>query len=179
MKRTIVNPVFKDSITFLETASETNGEYAVHELTVRPGGGNLMHFHTSFTETFIAVKGILGIQLKDRIKLLLPGESHTVQKNEVHHFFNPAATDVIFRVIHRPGHKGMENMLRIMYGLASDGLTNKKGIPKNLYTLALLGEMGDSRVAGSLSLLNPLFAWLAGKARKKGMENRLLEKYCR
>lgn len=178
MNNVIVNPIFKDSITFLKTAAETNGAYAEHLLTLMPGGNNPMHTHSAFTETFVAVKGVLGVQLKGERRLLLPGESYIVKRNEPHHFFNPGDEQISFRVIHKPGHVGMENMLRIMYGLATDGLTNKSGIPKNILTIALLGEMGDSRVTGPLSLLNPILSLLAKRARKKGLDKQLLQRYC-
>jgi quercetin dioxygenase-like cupin family protein len=178
MQRTIINPVFKDSITFLQTAAETKGTFAEHVLTLAPGGGNPLHTHSAFTETFIAVKGLLGIQLKGKRKILLPGESYIVRRGEPHSFFNNGDEPIIFKVIHRPGHTGMENMLRILYGLAADGLTNKKGIPKNIYTIALLAQMGDSRIAGPLSVLNPLMGWLAKRAQQKGMDKALLQRYC-
>jgi quercetin dioxygenase-like cupin family protein len=178
MKSVIVNPLFKDSITFLKTAEETRGAYAEHLLTLMPGGGNPMHVHRAFTETFVAVKGVLGIQLKNERKLLLPGESYTVRRNEPHCFFNNSDEAIVFRIVHKPGHTGMENMLRIMYGLAADGLTNKNGIPKNIFTLAVLGDMGDSRVVGPMAVLNPFLSILARRARKKGLDRQLIDRYC-
>ena len=178
MQRTIINLLYKDTVTFLETSVETGGRHSLLDVTLMPGGGNLRHFHTAFTETFIAVKGILGLQLKDRRRLLYPGESYTVQENEVHNFFNPGDNEITFQIVFKPGHEGMENTLRIAYGLAADGLANKKGIPKNLYAAALIMEMSNSYPTGIMSLIKPLLLLLAKRARKKGIEQMLIEKYC-
>jgi len=179
MERTIINPIFKDSISFIKTVDETGGAYAEHELTVMPGGRNPPHIHTSFTETFVSVQGLLGLRLKYRQVFLEPGEVYTVEQNELHNFFNPGKETIMFRVIHSPGHAGVEKMLRIMYGLGADGLTNKKGIPFDINIIALLSEMGDSRLPGINSILHPLFSRIASRARSRGLENELLAKYCR
>jgi quercetin dioxygenase-like cupin family protein len=63
MERTIVNPVFKDVCPFLQTSAETNGRLSELEVTLGPGGGNPLHRHTGFTETFTAIEGNLGLSL--------------------------------------------------------------------------------------------------------------------
>ena len=69
-------------------------------------------------------------------------------------------------------------MLRILYGLAEDGLANNKGIPKSLRTIALLGAMGDTSLTGLHSLLSPILVYLAVRSRERGLEKMLLGKYC-
>ena len=50
---TLVNPVSGETITFVETAAETGGDYTVIECAVRPGGGVPMaHVHPNQSETF-------------------------------------------------------------------------------------------------------------------------------
>ena len=178
MKKTIFNPIFKDTCTFLQTSEETNGEYTEIEVTLSPHGGNLLHKHTGFAETFTPIEGNLGPIVNGAKILLKPGEKLTIKQGEVHRFFNPDDLPIKFHLQFTPGHTGAENMLRILYGLAWDGMTNKKGIPKSLTTLAVLGEIGDSSVAGILSWLSPLLKRLAAYARSKGVDKVLLEKYC-
>lgn len=178
MQRTIINPLYRDTVTFLETSGETNGRYSLMELVVMPGGGNPPHYHTAFTETFTAVKGTLGIRLPGRWIYLQPGEQYTVPVGATHNFFNPGKEEITCTVRFSPGHEGMENLLRIAYGLASDGLTNEKGVPKSLSTAALIMEMGNSYPTGFLSVLRPLFSFLAKQAKKKGLERRLIDQYC-
>ena len=68
MKRTIVNPIFKDTVTFIETAAESNGQVSDLELTLLPGGRNPLHYHKSYSETFTAIDGELGLGLAKRKK---------------------------------------------------------------------------------------------------------------
>jgi mannose-6-phosphate isomerase-like protein (cupin superfamily) len=179
MQRTIYNPLYKDTVTFLRTSREAEGKYSLHELSLMPGGGNPAHYHTAFAETFTAVKGQLGLSLRRKRILLEPGESYTVAKGEVHNFFNPGREEIVFTVKFTPGHEGMENTLRIGYGLAADGLTNKKGVPKNLMVAALIMDMADSYPAGAFSLLRPLLSFLARRAKRKGIDIALMARYCR
>jgi quercetin dioxygenase-like cupin family protein len=60
MKRTIVNPLIKDAVTFLKTAEETGGTESQLLLTLRPGGKNALHYHKS-SETFTALDGELDL----------------------------------------------------------------------------------------------------------------------
>lgn len=177
MERTIFNPIFNDSCTFIKTSEETNGQISEMEVRLGAGGGNPMHRHTGFTETFTAINGNLGLTVKGKKISLKPGETITVQRGEPHQFFNEGDQEVKFHLVFMSGHTGGENMLRIMYGLARDGKTNKKGLP-NLMTIAVVGEMGDSMVTGVLSLLSPILKWMAAKARRQGLDKLLLDKYC-
>jgi len=177
-ERTIVNPIFKDTCTFLQTSAETNGRFSELEVTLGPGGGNPLHRHTGFTETFTSVEGNLWLSLNGREIVLKPGEKVTVMRGDVHRFYNQGKEEIKFNLVFTPGHTGAENMLRIMYGLAQDGMTDKKGVPKSLITIATVGEIGDSSLAGVLSLLSPILKRIAAYARRKGHDKVLLEKYC-
>ena len=177
--RTIVNPIFKDVVTFLKRANETNGEYSNAEITLLPGGRNVPHFHKAYTETFTALHGHLGVKAAGKTIILKPGSSFTVPIGVVHHFFNPGQDAIRFSVTITPGFEGFEHMLRILYGLARDGKTDKKGLPKDLSTIALLGEIGDTALPGVFRFLTPIFKLLAAGARRRGEEKRLMSRYCR
>ena len=180
MKRTIINPIFQDQVTFTQTSDETLGKLTELDLTLSPKGGNPIHYHTSFEETFTAVKGELGIKLKNKSLILKPGESYTVKRKETHAFFNPSnKEEIAFNIKIVPGHSGFENSLRIMYGLAQDGHTTKNGIPKNIGIAFWLGELNDSKVDGLLfKLLQPLGILLAKRLKNKGKDQELIRKYC-
>lgn len=177
VKRVFVNPVFKDRATVLENVEETGGKYMLGELEVAPGGGNFMHTHIAFEETFTAVKGVLGIALKNKKYFLNPGESITIPLHTPHHFFNPGKEPITCHIKFVPGHEGFVKGIAIGYGLAADGKTNSKGIPTNLMHLALLIVLTDTRPTGIMSMLFPFFKWLAYRAKKNGTEQALLEKY--
>jgi mannose-6-phosphate isomerase-like protein (cupin superfamily) len=176
-KRVLVNPIYKDKATVLKTSDETNGEYSLGQLEVYPGGGNGMHIHTAFTETFTAIKGTLGVMLRDKKIYLTPGDSLTVPLQTPHHFFNDNKEAIVCNIKLQPGHDGFEKGIAIAYGLATDGKVNKKGVPKSIAHLALVMMLTDTYPAGILGLLRPLFKRIATRARKKGIEKELLEKY--
>jgi quercetin dioxygenase-like cupin family protein len=178
MKDIIFNPIFKDTCIFLKTAAQTNGEYSAMEVMLGARGGNPLHRHTAFTETFTVLEGELGLVVNGRNRVLRAGERVIVQKGEPHRFYNPGTAEARFHLQFTPGHTGAERMLRIVYGLARDGETDGKGIPKSLLTTALLLEMGDSGLPGMLSVFSPVLRLLAAYARRKGIEQRLVDKYC-
>lgn len=179
MKRTIVNPIIKDTVTFLNTAEESGGKVTEAEITLMPGGGNPLHYHKSYSETFTAIDGQLGLKLgKEKSKILNPGETYTVNPMEVHSFFNPTEKEIRFNVKLNPGHQGFENSLRIIYGLASDGLTDKKTVPKSLKHTAIVLCMSDMNLPGLFTLTFPILKFLAKKAKANGEEQNLIDKYC-
>ena len=179
MKSIIVNPIFKDTVTFVRTAAETNGQVSDLELTLLPGGRNPLHYHKSYSETFTAIDGEVGVGLgrKNR-RILEPGNSYTVGHNNLHYFFNPTAKEIKFKTEIKPGHEGFENSLRILYGLAEDGLTNKKGIPKSIQYKAIVACMSDMNLPGFFTLIFPILKRIARKAKASGAEQRLIDRYC-
>ncbi|MES2141264.1 MAG: cupin domain-containing protein [Bacteroidota bacterium] len=178
MKRTIVNPIVKDTVTFLQTAEESGGKITDLELTLLPGGRNVLHYH-NYSEKFTAIDGELGLKLgKKEILILKPGESYTVPAMVLHNFFNPMEREIRFGIQILPGHQGFENMLRILYGLASDGLTDKKSQPKSLVHTAIIICMAEINAPGLLTIMLPVFKMIARRAKKNGEEQKLIDRYC-
>ena len=176
-KRVFQNPKIKDKVTILKSPSETNNEYLLVEVELEPKGGNGLHYHTSFAEEFIPIDGELGIQLEEKNIILTPGQKSTAQANQLHRFYNPGKKPIRFHVRIAPAQEGFLKALSIGYGLAGDGLTNKKGIPKKLDHLALVLELSETRFKGVLGLVTPLLLKRAKRARKKGVYDALVEKY--
>jgi hypothetical protein len=106
--------------------------------------------------------------------------STVLQKPRSFHFNFGEGIDktVRFLVDIQPGSTGFERALQIAYGLATDGKANKQGLPKNLYHLAVIFVLGEGRMPGAFGLMMPLFRFLAARARKKGIEQELIQKYC-
>ncbi len=180
MKRKIINSVIKDTVSFIQTSDETNGSISELELTLMPGGGNFPHYHKSFTETFTVIEGSLGLKLEgNKVKILKPNECYSVPPNQVHSFFNPEDKEIKFNIKISPGHRGFENSLRILYGLAEDGFTNEKSIPKSFTHIAIVGRMSDSYLPGVTKLLSPIFDYLAKRAERSGLEKQLIDRYCK
>ena len=177
--RVIENPIIKDRVTFLETAAETAGKLTLVQVELAPDGGNELHYHKTFDETFTVLEGVLGIQLGTQIIYLNKGESATASTGSLHRFFNPSSSEkVVFNVLLQPGSTGFETTLQVAYGLAGDGRTNRKGVPKNLYHMALIIQWSDTNLPGLFSWLEPVMRWLARRAEKKGIHKALVAEYC-
>ena len=175
----IVNPVIRDEVIFINTAAETNGAFTEVEVTLMPGGGTPLHFHRVLTETFIVLSGTLSVRLGRNELSLTVGESVMVTPGAVHRFFNKGTVPVVFRTIITPGSEGFEQSLHILYGLAGDGLTNRKAVPKSLKHLAVIAHISDMHTPGLLSLMTPVFRRIAAKAKQNGGMQALIDRYCK
>ncbi|KAK2758597.1 hypothetical protein FQN54_003287 [Arachnomyces sp. PD_36] len=103
---------------------ETNGEYTLLTVSVSPGGQNAAHRHGSYSETFTAEKGQVGIYTKSTGNTMLS-----------------------------PAREGFEKGSYIPYGLARDGLSVNGGIPNKFLHSAIIFPMSDmwpSRLGGML-----------------------------
>ncbi|MDB4904914.1 MAG: cupin protein [Mucilaginibacter sp.] len=177
-KRTFVNPAINDSATFIKTSAETNGAYTLLQIDLGKSDGPPLHYHKTFSEKFEVKEGILYLQIgKDKKKLNI-GDSVTVAAGVPHRFYNETDDMVKFDITFQPGHTGMENFIKIFYGLAADGLTDKSGKPKTFAHLAAALTMSDSNAPGWMSLLSPIIRIVAKRAKKNGTEQWLLDRYC-
>lgn len=177
--RRIHHPGQKDWATFLETAAESGGRRSLLEVEVAPGGGNAPHRHLTYAERFEVLEGRLMVRLGRRWHPLAAGESVDAPAGAVHCFRNDTDAPVRFLVELTPGHRGFEKTLQVGYGLAADGLVDRKGIPRNPLHTAVLMEWSEMRVCGPLRLAVPLFAILARVARRRGVDRALDERYVR
>ncbi|MBO9594975.1 MAG: cupin domain-containing protein [Niabella sp.] len=178
MERTIVNPVIKDQVTFTQTARTTNGRITTLQVTLMPGGGTPLHYHRNFSETFIVVTGALTLTMKKETLVLGPGQKLTVAAGQWHRFSNASSEPVVFTTVVLPGSEGFENALRILYGLAGDRKTDKKGVPKSLLALAVVSKISDMRPAGAGALMIPFFGLLNFIAGISGFHKKLVNRYC-
>lgn len=135
-KRTFVNPNFYDTATFIRTSEE-----------------------------FEVAEVILYVQVGKEKKVLKVGEPLTVPASTPHGFYNETNDTVNFQIALKPGHTGMENFIKIFYGLASDGLSDKKVKPKNFARLAVARIISDSNAQGWMSLLSPVIRIVANRAK--------------
>ncbi|MGV3460998.1 MAG: cupin domain-containing protein [Flavobacterium sp.] len=179
--KTYYNPINGEYTKILESSDQTGGEYTHFEVKLVPGGGNPVHFHTKFSEEFIAVKGKLGLLLNGKKIYLRPGDNVLVDPYAKHRFFNDTNEAIVFRVILRKGQQGFERFLKVMFGLANDGMTmTKNQVPKNIYHLAILYHWGDTHLVNPFNgIAAPVFKLLYKRAMKLGIDKKLTEKYCK
>lgn len=179
MERKIYNPIQKDYVTFLKTAADTNGEYTLVEVELADGGGVGLHFHKTYSERFECTDGEVQVQLNKEINTLKSGQAATAEKNINHLFRNRSGKVCKFKVELRPASRGFEQSLQIGYGLANDGLCRKNGFPKDSLALAWLFDISESNLPGWRSIFEFILRRQAQKARKKGIDKLLVEKYVR
>lgn len=174
----IINPILEEEIIFHTTSKQSNGELTRVEVTIGPRGGNPLHVHKRFSESFKVLEGELSIQLgKQKIKLR-PGNTAFAPVNVHHRFYNTSGKPVRFMVELRPASEGFENVLRIACGLANDGKAGKNGMPKSIIHMAILMNMGEGYLVGIFSFLEKLLKRLGNTPKAKQIEQELLEKYC-
>jgi quercetin dioxygenase-like cupin family protein len=173
LPRTIENSVTGERVTFLATAEETNSEYVrIRNETSAGAPGVVMHYHLSYTEAFEVLQGTLDVCVvgTNNHIVLAEGESAFVPLNTAHRFWNSSTEPVIFEVEIRPA-RNFEKSLRAAFGLAEDGKTNDKGVPKNILELALIYELSESYIVGiPLFLQKGIFGALARIARWMGYD---------
>lgn len=177
MERKIYNPIQKDQVIFLKTSADTNGECTLVEVELADGGGVGLHYHKTYSEKFDCLEGEVQIQLSKSIHTLVRGQSAIAEPNVNHLFRNRSGKPCKFLVELRPASRGFEQSLQIGYGLANDGLTKSNGFPKDKLALAWLFDISESNLPGWMSLFEFILRRQSKKAKKKGIDKRLIEKY--
>lgn len=177
--RTSENPAAGEKIVFVEMCDDNNGRRTIIQAELAPHArGVPVHYHNNVTETFTVTEGELSITLNKEKIILKQGETAHVPLYAHHSFYNASDKPVKFMAEIVPGSRGFEQSLKIVHGLSRDGQCNKKGIPKNISALAVLFVLGEGRIPGAMALLMPLLRLIAKRARKRGVENFLIERYC-
>jgi quercetin dioxygenase-like cupin family protein len=175
--RRIYNPLQRDHVTFLETAAESGGARTRIEVELAPGGGVPLHRHETFAERFTVREGVLGLEVGGERLTLRAGESALAPRRVWHRFFDASGAPCRFEVELSPGSEGFERTLLVGYGLARDGRTFRRGIPRSLNALALLFVWSDTRRPWMPPPLAPLLRWIARRAAARGVDRALLEAY--
>jgi quercetin dioxygenase-like cupin family protein len=126
------NPVTGEVLLFHHTSRETNGEAVLVETIVRPGGFvAAAHVHPHQTERFEVLAGQIGLRVGNEESLLGPDEVATVEPGTPHRFWNAGESEARFLCEVRPALE-FESLIETMFTLASEGKTNRKGIPNPL-----------------------------------------------
>jgi quercetin dioxygenase-like cupin family protein len=129
---TIENPVTGERLVFRKTSLETGGEAVVVETFVQPHGAvAAAHVHPSQEERFEVLRGTLGFKIGGTKITAGPGQRLTVPAGTPHKFWNAGDDEAHFVCEVRPALQ-FESLIETMFGLATDGKTNKKGMPNPL-----------------------------------------------
>lgn len=140
---TIENPITGEQVTFLKTSAETDGELVVIEAAVAPGGFVAAeHLHPYQSERFEILEGEVEFKLGKEIVTARPGDVVMVEPGTSHQFRNLGNEEIRFRTEVRPA-LSFETFLQTMFGLASEGKTNKKGMPNPFRLAVIMDEHFD------------------------------------
>lgn len=124
MNRTITLNATGESVTFVETTEETNGEYLEIIVTLKAGGeGPPPHIHNRQTEIFEVLEGTVGVLHGGDKSELKPGDVATIGAGVLHNFWCAGNEDITFRARIEPA-LNFEWMLREVF--ASCNRRNKK-----------------------------------------------------
>jgi mannose-6-phosphate isomerase-like protein (cupin superfamily) len=129
---TLENPVTGEVLIFHRTSRETGGETVQVETVVRPGGFvAAAHVHPYQSERFEVLEGQVGLRFGDRELVVGPGEVATVRPGTPHRFWNAGQGEARFLCEVRPALE-FESLIETMFTLATEGKTNRKGMPNPL-----------------------------------------------
>jgi quercetin dioxygenase-like cupin family protein len=140
---TIVNPITGERVTFLKTSAETDGELVVIDAAIAPGGFVAAeHLHPFQSERFEILEGEVEFKLGKEVVTARPGDVVMVEAGTSHQFRNLGNEEIRFRTEVRPA-LSFETFLQTMFGLASEGKTNKKGMPNPFRLAVIMDEHFD------------------------------------
>ena len=140
---TIENPITGERVTFLKTSAETDGELVVIDAAVAPGGFVAAeHLHPYQSERFEILSGDVEFKLGKEVVTARPGDVVMVESGTPHQFRNLGNEEIRFRTEVRPA-LSFETFLQTMFGLASEGKTNKKGMPNPFRLAVIMDEHFD------------------------------------
>jgi mannose-6-phosphate isomerase-like protein (cupin superfamily) len=140
---TIENPITGERVTFLKTSAETDGELVVFDTAVAPGGFVAAeHLHPYQSERFEILSGEVEFKLAKEVFTARPRDVVMVESGTSHQFRNLGNEEIRFRTEVRPA-LSFETFLQTMFGLASEGKTNKKGMPNPFRLAVIMDEHFD------------------------------------
>ena len=164
------NPVAGERLVVRLGNQETGGERLLVDIYVRPGGAVAAeHTHPTLDETITVLKGRVGVSIAGERSIAEPGRKLHVPRNTAHEWWNAGDEEAHILLEITPGAR-FELLVRNLFGLAQDGKTDSRGIPRLLQLALIAREFDDvARLTRPPRLVQKaLFALLAPIARLKG-----------
>jgi mannose-6-phosphate isomerase-like protein (cupin superfamily) len=172
--QTISNPVSGETITFLQTAADTDGELLAIDMTLAPDGHVPgAHVHPEQEERFEVVSGTMVFRMGRKKVVAGPGDVVVVPPGVTHKFRNGGDEEARVLVEVRPALK-MEELFENTVALAEEGKTNRKGMPRPVHLALFVGEY-EREVRAPFPpapIVKALMAPLAWYGRKRGHAER-------
>lgn len=167
----LTNPVTGQTLRFVRTAADTGGALLEMESTWTPGGREPPeHFHPRQAERFTVLAGTVRVRLGGALRDLRAGDALDVPAGARHAMWNPSNDlSATVRWETRPALT-TERMFEAMFGLATRGAVDARGVPGLLDLAVLLrrhrGEFRLSRPTPAVQAI--VFGALAPVGRLLG-----------
>lgn len=100
------------------------------------------HLHPGIHERVLVVSGQMGVSVAGQRRSLGPGEAVDLPPGVAHDWWNAGDGEAQFIVEVTPGDR-FELMISTLFGLASNGKTNAKGMPNLLQIAVIAWEFDD------------------------------------
>jgi len=160
----IHNPATNETIKFLRTAAETNGELLQFEDTMPASQpGVPAHLHAYQTETFTVLNGVFQVRIAGVAQRLTVGESVTIGAGVPHSFHTKASEGVTVLVELRPALD-----TEIFFETMAVAATQQRSIPLHIAVMAQELQLGFYLAGIPKPVQDLLFATLAPLARRLG-----------
>jgi len=139
------SPPTRERVVVRVGNAETGGKLLVLDVYVQPGGAVVgEHVHASLVETFVLVRGRIGVRLNGQESFYdQPGARVNVPTGMAHYWWNANEGETRMLLSVRPGLRFEQMVLRQLYGLAKDGRTDALGRPSLLQAAVITQEFGD------------------------------------
>ncbi len=135
----ISNPRTGQSIKFVQTKKDTNGQFLEMVSTYESQSKEPpLHYHPMQDEFFEVTKGELSVRVNGQLLTLYAGDKLHIPRNTRHSMWNDTVSRAVVKWKVIPA-LNTENLLETISGLASEGRTNKDGHPPFLQ-LALIAN---------------------------------------
>lgn len=138
------NPVTGELGIVLKGPWEGEDPSLVAELHVQPGGAVAgEHIHPDLDERFTVKAGRIGFRLNGSESVAGPGESVEIPRGSWHDWWNASDEEEAVAEVYVSDGTRFILMIENLFGLASDGHTNGKGLPDPLQLTMFATEFRD------------------------------------
>lgn len=162
-QETIFNPVTGEKLLVLESTAEVfKMGFSISPRSEIAGE----HVHPFQEQTVLVTAGELHCRIDGVNHVLCAGESATIPAGARHFQSNPTAFEARAIEEYHPAGR-IHDFFGVLFTLAQEGKTNRKGIPKPLIGAALMAEFKDTVRVPALGL-RLLFGLLAPVSRLLG-----------
>jgi len=139
----IHNPKTGQSITFLQTAKDTNGALLEMRSTYNSFSKEPpAHYHPIQEEDFEVLEGELTVKINGQVKTLKPGDHLHIAPNVVHAMWNNAASKTVISWKVKPA-LNTEYLLETGMALAQHNKTDADGTPSILQIAVMMNAFSN------------------------------------